>query len=128
MGPSWLLAQHWLHLRDVGGTQGEQHTINSGRGAGDREAGGVVEVGGPVFCLDGEEQHTTDLAGIGADRLVRADVGQRVLIGENLDAAVGGQWLEGALRLGVHQDLPPGAGPGALARRRGTCVAVTDIH
>ena len=29
------------------------------------------------------------------------------------------------LRLALHQDSPPGAGPGALPRRRGTCVQVT---
>jgi hypothetical protein len=76
MGPCWLLAQQRLHLHHVGGTQGEQHTINSGRGSGDREGGGVVELCRAVFRLDGEEQHATDPAGIGTDRPVGSDVGQ----------------------------------------------------
>jgi hypothetical protein len=61
-----------------------------------------------------------DLAGLGANRPVRSDVGQQVFVGEDLDAAVGGQRFGGTLRLALHQDLASWCRPGALARRRGT--------
>jgi hypothetical protein len=60
-GRRWLLARQWVDLRRVGGTQGEQHTINRGWRSRDGEGGGVVEVCGSVLRLDGEEQHAADL-------------------------------------------------------------------
>jgi hypothetical protein len=98
-GRLWLLTRKWLDLRRVGGTQGKQHTINRGRGSGDGEGGGVVEVSCSVFCLDGEEQHAADLAGIGANRPVRSDVGQGVLFGQDLDS----EWSDKVADRWTHQ-------------------------